>query len=214
MIEKNVEGYDCDRSGILLYLTRSIVNALITVVSFVYLYDILTGQITGNLMVFMSLVGILCLIGMIGCKWKMHSINNKNRVDHRTDKIVSVLFNILLVLPGIINGNPWLFFGLTNSIVCSYNYAIVAIVHLFSFLVCWLCPGTELSHILRLYPIVVSIIALMEYVIVDSKTECYQKNHGILTMLISLIVLIATSTVLILGLPILDIRNISYFVYG
>ncbi|EIJ87229.1 hypothetical protein NEPAR06_0201 [Nematocida parisii] len=141
---------------------RDLVIALMLGVSIITGHSALCRLYTADIYSFYCFVLVSAIAVSIAIINFLPSKDGKKRMSSKQRKLFTILFSLFLTVPSIIQGEPWLFFLLTNLLVGNNDYLLVLAGHAFLyFLTRFNFPQTFLTA-LNFCPGILAFICTLE----------------------------------------------------
>ncbi|KAI5130511.1 hypothetical protein NEPAR08_2068 [Nematocida parisii] len=144
--------------------------------------------------------------------WDNYSEKNIKKVRPIEKTFISVLFSLILIIPGVLLGNSWLSFIVTNSLTVSFEYPFMLLSHAFFLFIRYAYPESDFKSVLNIIPGVIALVSLVEY---EISAVCKKRKIRVTPLCLSATTVITGIFVflslLVVMFNIYDMQSLSIF---
>ncbi|KAI5161456.1 hypothetical protein NEAUS03_1615 [Nematocida ausubeli] len=146
-----------------VYFTKLIVSISVLSVAMLYNYHLLARLHSKDIAGFLNVLCVLSSALVTFVAWNDSEEKNKGKVRTVENTVVSILFSLILIIPGVLLGNPWLSLITTNILTSTTEYPFMLFAHAFFFAAKYACPESALIMAFNVFPALIALVSLVEY---------------------------------------------------
>ncbi|OAG32836.1 hypothetical protein NEIG_02413 [Nematocida sp. ERTm5] len=155
-------------SGKLMYkqailYVKTLVHILLYGIAIMYNYIIVYRLYKKSVFSVVNFIVLSISVVLTMLVWDNYSEKNIKKIRPIEKTFISVLFSLILIVPGVLLGNSWLSFIVTNSLTVSFEYPFMFLSHAFFFFIRYAYPESDFKNILNIIPGVIALVSLVEY---------------------------------------------------
>ncbi|EHY66136.1 hypothetical protein NERG_00832 [Nematocida ausubeli] len=146
-----------------VYFAKLIVSISVLSVAMLYNYHLLSRLHSKDIAGFLNLLCVLSSALVTFVAWNDSEGKNKGKLRTVENTVVSILFSLILIIPSVLLGNPWLSLITTNILTSTAEYPFMLFAHAFFFAAKYVCPESALITAFNVFPALIALVSLVEY---------------------------------------------------
>lgn len=189
-------------------LVRVVVSVCMMYISIEYITQMLFDLQKRDTMCYWNVLSLILGLYTTISIWNSCATDEEKK-ESASSKIIFILTSLILIIPGTVLGSPWLSFSISNFLVRAAEYPFVALIHLFIYLLADKYPSTNFNLLLKIFPSIIALIALIEYEIdLFHKKKAKVTRHELSVTSIAAISILAFFF-LVISLNIFHLRDVK-----